>query len=93
MGWQRLRNDARGFCRAVDARVNEPHEPDGAAAVVVVDGCVISCKRRDALGGNCGLLSAQLCELVIGAVEVVLPVPANGGRMRQGGKSATTAET
>ena len=59
--------------------MNKAQEEHGAAAVVIVDGGVAGSERRDALGGDCSLFTAESCEAMVRVVEVILPMPVYKG--------------
>ncbi len=70
-----------------DVRVHKTQEADGAAAVVVVDGCALRREGCNALRRDSCLLPAQLRQAVRRTVQVVLSVPEQG----EGGSSRGAA--
>ena len=77
------------FSRTIHVRVHKTQEADGAAAVVVVDGCALRRERCNALRRDSCLLPAQLRQAVGRTVQVVLSVPVEGGgRVIQGDGNA-----
>ena len=71
-------DDGCGFNGASYVGVDQPHQADGTAAVMIIDGGVVGSERGDALRRDCRLLPPELREPMRSAVEVVLPVPCAG---------------